>query len=371
MPLPTSISAVTADVSTAAVTTGRCYYWLAQLMRWKNAYGTMALGVFLALAAANLAAYKYLARPAAVASTAGAEAEAGARRVVIAAALNYGLTRFAHFVVPLRKVYSGDIVVFVGSDLPPDVIEFCLTHRVQLMALPEQPGLAIEPALGRYAGYAQVCRRYEWCFATDFKDVVFQADPFASAPRDYDLVLAEEYAEVTIASCPWNSRWISSCFGTEVLLQIGHRPIICSGTIMGTPRGFNELESLIMQHATQDAKSCIEMNGVDQGLVNYLYYADNLHSRDTYYVGAATAIAQPRGQGIVNTVGYMPGNVTTLDLQNKAGLVTNDDGTVAAVVHQYNRVPLLHGLAKRLSWVPPSTGLKGLKYSIIQLFSRK
>jgi hypothetical protein len=62
-------------------------------------------------------------------------------------------------------VFSKEIVVF--SHL------FAATKGSQTRA---QKDLSVKKA--RYDKYAELCALYEWCFATDFRDVFFQADPF-------------------------------------------------------------------------------------------------------------------------------------------------------------------------------------------------
>jgi uncharacterized protein (TIGR01627 family) len=100
--------------------------------------------------------------------TAGVSAK---KTVIIAAAINYGVSEFKNFVSPLRKVYTGDVVIFVNSDLPESVIELCKQHNVFTRALPTGSRLGVKG--NRYIGYSEVCNDYHWCFATDFRDVFF------------------------------------------------------------------------------------------------------------------------------------------------------------------------------------------------------
>ena len=257
--------------------------------------------------------------------------------VIMAAALNYGPTEFETFLAPLRKVYSGDIVLFVNDDLLPSVMKLCAWYNVTTLAMPTGSRWGITS--DRFLGYAKVCALYDWCFATDFRDVFFQADPFSSlkslpsAPKDllkaYDLILAEEDAAQTIKSCPYNSGWIKTCYGAAVLKAIGNSPIICSGTIMGTARGFTNLKDAMLQEMERTSK--IKGCWADQGHLNYLFHARKL---------GVPVLVQPRGKGIVNTIGYIPDTLIG-DYLNADGLVKNSDGTTSFVVHQYDRFPRL------------------------------
>ena len=123
----------------------------------------------------------------------------------------------------------------------------------------------------RYVGYAEVCADYELCFATDFRDVFFQANPFVAVPSGADLILPEERANITIGGNRFNRAWIQTCWGGAVLNKIGHHQVICSGTIMGTPRGFEELKKKMLS----EEEKCAGITGQDQGRLSYLYYSQH------------------------------------------------------------------------------------------------
>lgn len=256
--------------------------------------------------------------------------------VVVAAALNYGPNEFRNFIVPLRRVYNGNVVLFVRDNLQREVVVLCSEHRIQTRPLPQGSHLGVKG--NRYVGYAEACEGHDWCFATDFRDVFFQADPFASIPAGYDLILAEEFAPVKIKTCPYNSNWIKTCWGQVFLDQIGDQPPVCSGTIMGTPTGLNALKAAMLSEMklTSKKKGCTAR---DQGHLNYLYFAKKL---------PVSTLIQPRGRGIVNTVGYITPRKTIIRYLDEAGLVSNVDGSVSAVIHQYDRFPELVSLLQRL-----------------------
>ncbi|MEI9864577.1 MAG: hypothetical protein WDN00_08495 [Limisphaerales bacterium] len=76
----------------------------------------------------------------------------------------------------------------------------------------------------------------------------FQADPFARFKGG--LLVFEEDGELPLGEekiC--NAKWVKALFGPEALAQIGHFPILCSGTVMGDIpamlRYLNEFESLL------------------------------------------------------------------------------------------------------------------------------
>ena len=160
---------------------------------------------------------------------------------------------------------SGDVVLFIAADSPSNVTDLCRRHRIITRALPTGATLAHDRngfvvKANRYTGYARVCEPgvYAWCLATDFRDVFFQADPFAApslraALDTHDLVLQEEFAPVTLGACPYNSRWLRSCWGAGVLRAIGNFTPVCSGTILGTPRGFAALATGMLREMQASA----------------------------------------------------------------------------------------------------------------------
>ena len=265
---------------------------------------------------------------------ASVRSSSGQRTVIIAAAYGYNFMQFKSFLGPLRKVYDGDIVMFVDDNLDTDVWEMLQGYVVQTYPLDKGSRLGVKG--DRYLGYAKICGGYDICFATDVRDVFVQANPFKHLHDNMptyvpDLVLSEEHNDHTIASRRANRGWILSCWGEDVLHQFSDYPIICSGTIMGTPKGFKALHEALFNAIddTSRIKGCLSR---DQGHLNYIYRMNLLHEYNI------TILVQPRGYGIVNTLGIV--NKTDIqDYFNDDGFVINDDNTISPVVHQLDRHP--------------------------------
>lgn len=248
--------------------------------------------------------------------------------VIMAAAFSYKLSVFLRFLVPLRRVYLGQITLLVDNETATqEIIELCRRHNAKLRMVSKPSN----PYLKRFELYAQVCKApYVWCFASDFRDVYFQDDPFRSLLTQQSaahLLLSEEYTGLQIQRNSFNKNWVSACFGHEGLEQVKNKQIICSGTIMGKPRGFAELQRKVNNDWVTNHRGCQHV-GSDQGIVNYLFYTGQLTS----------TIAQAWGEGIVNTLGQVPITVKAKYLHTGGKfLVTNNDGTLSPVVHQYDR----------------------------------
>lgn len=258
------------------------------------------------------------------------------RTLVMAAAIGYPLGLFELFIYPLRAVYSGDVVIFVQH--PPDNVKaLCAKLNVRLEELEKKSALG--PKGDRYIAYRRVCSDYDACLATDFRDAYFQADPFppAKLPKEYgaDLVFALEHSRKTIGTCKINSDWIRSCWGDEVLAPMKDKPIICSGTIMGTPRGFEALEKAMLDELaiSREKKGC---RARDQGHVNYLAYNGKI----------PVPVAMPKsGDAVFNTIGYYTTDMIN-EMVDKHGKIVNTDGSTSPLVHQYDRYPKVVALFK-------------------------
>ncbi len=73
----------------------------------------------------------------------------------------------------------------------------------------------------------------------DFRDIVFQSDPFQFHLDDWfpdnQLALFQEfYPNMVIYRCVFNSKIMTECYGEESLKQFGRHVIISSGGLIGS-----------------------------------------------------------------------------------------------------------------------------------------
>lgn len=135
--------------------------------------------------------------------------------VVMAAATGYGPVTWRNFILPLRAVYDGDVIIFVDNfekDVPGEIRNTLSEKRITVRLL--LTGSPIGVKGNRYMTYADTCQHYDRCFATDFRDVLFQDNPFRDDTPDADLVLAQEFRseQTLVGTCPYNSGWVRSCW---------------------------------------------------------------------------------------------------------------------------------------------------------------
>ena len=152
---------------------------------------------------------------------------------------------------------------------------------------------------------------------TDLRDVVFQRDPFAEPVSGLELYLEDD--SVRIGDEPFNTRWIRNLYGAAELDRLRDRRVSCSGTVVGTRAGVLQyLDEMISEIAPRRRP----MGSHDQGVHNALLQ----HGR----FDRLTVVANGRGR--VLTMGKMTSYETGPD-----GTVLNADGSIPAVLHQWDR----------------------------------
>ena len=161
----------------------------------------------------------------------------GSTTVIMCLAWSYPIESFRQYVGSLRAHYRGDVVMLLAGQPPPEIHEYLVANRVT-----QVPVITIaDHMVHRFSDFSRVCSAYQRCISTDFRDVFFQADPFAAEGAGTkadaaDLVFQLE--ELQIRDCPHNSVWIKQGWGMEALDEFGHKHILCSGTVVGSPKGF-------------------------------------------------------------------------------------------------------------------------------------
>jgi hypothetical protein len=152
---------------------------------------------------------------------------------------------------------------------------------------------------------------------TDLRDVVFQRDPFEDPLVGLEVYLEDE--SVRIGADAFNTRWIRELFGESLVREMTGRVVSCSGTVIGT-------REAMLAYCAEMMRSIVwrrrPMGEHDQAVHNALLYEGRLP--------AATAI--PNGTGRVLTLGGMAAPGIDHD-----GLIRNSDGSVPAVLHQWDR----------------------------------
>ena len=287
--------------------------------------------------------------------------------LVMSIAVGYPTEVFDVFLGTLRDGgYRGGIALVVGESLSDEVTELCRRHsatlypRLQVGLQDDAHGAGLQhPQFLRFSVYPKLClHHFDACFATDFRDVVFQADPFLGlrTPLQSDwLVVALEQSR-TVAEDSVNSLWVNACYGrhSQELKSMRGKTVVCSGTIFGSPAGFEVLAAAYKRTACRSAR-----DGIDQGVLNTLIYAPS----QRHLLKAMHITLQPLSAGQVVTLGgfkgprlaHLPYAIT---FNATEGILRRPDtGAAYPVVHQYDRF-VDH------PWGPP------LRIAVLQRFQR-
>eukprot|EP00656_Telonema_subtile_P020882 TRINITY_DN2193_c0_g1_i7.p1 TRINITY_DN2193_c0_g1~~TRINITY_DN2193_c0_g1_i7.p1 ORF type:complete len:497 (-),score=88.40 TRINITY_DN2193_c0_g1_i7:4-1494(-) len=288
---------------------------------------------------------------------------------------------FRSFVEPLRAGgYQGHILIGCRRELDPDEMSFLKqmnvtayaidlvrcdlpwtksdtsnkgfeseSERIRGVCVKTYPMLKMEWARFQLAAdWLKECPTCTgWNLVTDFRDVTFQTgEPFKILDQykgQYDLLLVEEWAGSPHGMS--NEHWFSwasfhTCFGAikgeQIVKPYKPKPVVCSGTILGSQQGIQDYASVMTAEFMSLIKlgeKCVAPHVVDQAVHIRLYYEGRFGPK-------ATALKY--GEGPVLTVGGACANAThhSMDdvlIHDKDGFVLNNDRTRAPVVHQYDR----------------------------------
>ena len=154
---------------------------------------------------------------------------------------------------------------------------------------------------------------------TDVRDVLFQDDPFREPVAGLELFAEEPPA--TIGRQAANRQWILDLYGRDILAQIADKPLSCSGTVIGDRASVLHYLAEMRQESFWRRQP---LTAHDQGIHNYLLWTARLEP----------ARLVPNREGRVLTMAMMH----DID-RDERGYVVNRDGSLPAVVHQYDRHP--------------------------------
>jgi len=216
-----------------------------------------------------------------------------------------------------------------------------------------------------------------WAMVLDTRDVFFQSNPFSTLPiilgssnsnttTKHDLLFVEEIASYTntipeqshrATNIGQSHRYIyhtEPCYGKESVRanKLLDRPMLCSGTVLGTRAGMHRFLSVLVNEFYANNKKpnqkCHSPGTTDQWTMNHLYY----NGRFGYMHTTKTL---PWGTGPVLTIGTPCVNSALLGTKTKtsqkdmiqfhplSGLILNphekedSDTRIAPTLHQYDR----------------------------------
>jgi hypothetical protein len=231
--------------------------------------------------------------------------------VILAVAFGYEPKQCFPFVSSLRKVFTGQIVIFVKDRTKSAWFLFARRFHLTIVHKDHKEqvrndGKRIILEMARFQWYNEECQRKSgksgYCIAADIRDTFFLSNPFNRIPKGgYDLVLGEE--GTNIGNSKFMSFWIHSCAKIDGgnFPSIKHKMTLNGGIIVGNRDGFAAIANAFKRYACND-----------QGALNYLYYNQERHMKESNNndKSSATATAtlrkvlvQPLGEGLMYSGG--------------------------------------------------------------------
>ena len=160
------------------------------------------------------------------------------------------------FLGSLRRVFHGDIVIALEIDkLTKNMKKILEYYKAIVYLLPKDLcsketnsifcgsiNERVPSSIFRYYFYEKWAAAYSETtkvLLTDFRDIIFQANPFEFHQDewfpDFNLAVFQEfYPNMVINRCRFNRKIVSECYGEETLKLLGTKTIISSGAILGT-----------------------------------------------------------------------------------------------------------------------------------------
>lgn len=247
--------------------------------------------------------------------------------LVIAPALGYGPRDVKAFLASLRACYDGPVAI--QTDQPALLGPLLERYRADCLQPGASPGYAPHPVTARFVDSLMALDLYpeaETVLLSDVRDVVFQANPFDPMPRRLQFFVESE--PMTLARHGSNLRWLGAIVGAELAGTVADRPCICAGTILGPRAAIVRMIRQMMLLLSIPRKAVPMGFGADQAALNLLAHLD--------LVGEADIIPNRRR---VLTLGKTNLDAVSLDAD---GAIRNADGSVSAIVHQYDRHAAIH-----------------------------
>ncbi len=172
-----------------------------------------------------------------------------------------------------------------------------------------------------YGWYLNQHREYDQVMLTGIRDVIIQSDPFEYNSGNALCCFLESRL---IKKCNWNCMWLHDGFNQDELEKIHENSISCAEIVLGKSNRVTEYVKLMVPHICGPN---LKIRVIDQAVHNYLLWNKML---------GEVRLFKP-GEGPVFTMGYRYQEREAEIIMNESNQVLNDDGTIASVIHQYDR----------------------------------
>lgn len=157
---------------------------------------------------------------------------------------------------------------------------------------------------------------------SDSRDVVFQADPFATMHSGCCTGLEHN----TFEESPINAQWIRSTYGESGFEQLADLPVLCSGVTLG---GFGSVLAYLDQFCAEISRHAVRRRSVLIPIWDQAYH-NMILRRDP----PADLVLMPWHSQLA-TVGEVPSEALSVECDGRIAVADR----VPAILHQYDRHP--------------------------------
>lgn len=271
------------------------------------------------------ASSKYLSWVSSMFAPTGAMGATGPARAVFGYATGYGPAEIEPFVRSLRAHFDGSIILTV--DDRPDLQLMFDQYAVEAAPPPLHGAWRPHPVVERFAAYDRGLTARPWithALLTDVRDVVFQDDPFGDLPDRLQVYIESE--NTSLSGHTFNMKHLRAVGGESLADAIAGKSCLCAGTLLGPSAELVRLCRTILMLGAIPRSGVGKSFGTDQAAFNI-----------AIHLGIVDAEILPN-YGRVATIGLSDGD--RLQVRDD-GVIVNHDGTISAVIHQYDRHPRL------------------------------
>lgn len=288
------------------------------------------------------------------------------RAVIVTAAVGYTrMEEYTNFVGTLRNYYNGDVIMLISSNTSNKIRNYLQQHHIMTTETTLKGGVTNGQDwedLNRYRFqfFKASCTSssndrndyYDWCLAIDFRDTLFQANPFDwptlgqqripyTAAHAHDTSMSDTTTathqqpkdlyffnhnkkklawNIHVASGRWHTQSLKRCGAYKTYYtHLTKKPIINAGGFLGTPTAVAAVYDSIMNDPT--LRKCNDQVALNAGI-----YGGLLSQRNITY----TILDQ--GYGPISNVAFK--GIFTRDGLERFG---GRDCFLSPVVHQYDR----------------------------------
>ena len=254
------------------------------------------------------------------------------KNLLLSIIVKYSWEKILPFLKSFIKINSRncDIVFFVNQ-VTPEIISNLKSYGVIVHEIKEKLIGSYNIYKTRWKLYRDFLNdnksKYNIVLSVDIRDTIFQKE-FFSLYENYSSFIGFSYESATINKLIKKEDLINAV-GIDNFKSIENKRTLNAGTVWATSNIFCEFADILYN-------KLLEYTILDQCLVNYLIYKENILNNATHIYSDE--------YGPVLTLGLTNKKTIKIDYDEN---ILNYKGEIALIVHQYDRDPLLKKIMRK------------------------